>query len=201
MGGMGSGRRSIFDTKDTTESQRRVDIRFLKKQGWLYAGAAGLLSWTCNGEQSGFINYRIESERIILSYRFRVRGGEWSDVQQTVYFDRTPCNYGGCRYWFLCPGCGRRIALLYGAGKYFLCRHCYGLAYATQQEDCLSRLMTKARKIRRRLGASEALDMPILWKPKSMHQKTFDRLRFRAMLVEEHLDRGLVAKFGGNFIR
>jgi hypothetical protein len=37
--------------------------------------------------------------------------------------------------------------------------------------------MRKARKIRARLGASNNLSVPILFKPKNMHQKTFDRLR------------------------
>jgi hypothetical protein len=37
--------------------------------------------------------------------------------------------------------------------------------------------MRKARKIRERLGASNNLMVPILFKPKNMHQKTFNRLR------------------------
>jgi hypothetical protein len=44
--------------------------------------------------------------------------------------------------------------------------------------------MRKARKIRARLGASNDLIEPILFKPKNMHQKTFDRLCREA----EHAD-------------
>jgi hypothetical protein len=40
--------------------------------------------------------------------------------------------------------------------------------------------MRKARKIRARLGVGDALSEPILFKPKNMHQKTFDRLREEA---------------------
>jgi hypothetical protein len=40
--------------------------------------------------------------------------------------------------------------------------------------------MRKARKIRARLGASNNLAEPIMFKPKNMHQKTFDRLRREA---------------------
>jgi hypothetical protein len=39
------------------------------------------------------------------------------------------------------------------------------------------RLMRKARKIRARLGVGDDLTEPILFKPKNMYQKTFDRLR------------------------
>ena len=47
---------------------------------------------------------------------------------------RSSCHYGGERPWFLCPHCGRRVAILYG-GAVFACRTCYGLAYEVQRED------------------------------------------------------------------
>ncbi len=71
------------------------------------------------------------------------------------------------------------MAVLYG-GKYFWCRHCYGLAYSSQREGIPDRMMRKARKIRERLKASDNLTMPIWRRPKGMHQKTFDRLRMEA---------------------
>ena len=77
------------------------------------------------------------------------------------------------RYW-------KRVAVLYGAEKYFLCRHCRDLAYGSRQEGTSDRLMRKAREIRARLGASNNLMKPILFKPKNMHQKTFDNLRMEA---------------------
>jgi hypothetical protein len=46
--------------------------------------------------------------------------------------------WGGRRPWFICSGysrtryCGRCVALLYGAGDFFACRRCYGLAYASR---------------------------------------------------------------------
>jgi hypothetical protein len=179
MGGQGSGYWYRWDSKKTTESQHRIDIRVLKKWGHLRNDAVvfGSLEWTQNGEKSGSINYWVDSEGMTLNYRNRHRGGRWESVEQRVSFDRTPCNYGGYRLWFNCPLCSRRVAVLYGAGKYFYCRHCYGLTYSSQQEGRPDRLMRKARKIRKRLGASMNLMEPILFKPKNMHQKTFDRLR------------------------
>ena len=44
--------------------------------------------------------------------------------------------------------------------------------------------MRKARKIRARLGVGDDLTEPILFKPKNMHQKTFDRLREEAEQAE-----------------
>ncbi|MCD6296732.1 MAG: hypothetical protein J7M30_06220 [Deltaproteobacteria bacterium] len=90
-----------------------------EKQGYLRPGTVGSLSWSWRDEQTGFINYRMEIDRVVLVYRYRAHGGEWEPVEQ-ISFDRAPCNYGGFRTWFLCPHCRRRVALIYGAGKYFL---------------------------------------------------------------------------------
>jgi len=176
MGGYGSGYWLGSDKKKTTESNRRIDIRYMKRQGMLKSGTVGLLSWTRNGKQNGDINFCMERDQLILSYRYRFWGGEWEEVEQLVYFDRTACNYGGERIWLLCPHCLRRVLLLYGAGKYFLCRHCHNLTYATQQERKKDRLIKKAQAIRERLGGSRNLLEPFPKKPKGMHWKTYWRL-------------------------
>ena len=71
----------------------------------------------------------------------------------------------------------KRVAVLYGAGKYFFCRHCYNLADGSQQESRPWRLMRKSRKIRKQLGGS--VDMSELFpeKPNNMHWKTYYRYR------------------------
>jgi hypothetical protein len=181
MGGFGSGRHNSWSAKTTTESQHRVDIRWMKRQGYLRPGAVGLLSWSRGNEQTGSIGYRMEEDRMMLNYNHRPRGEEWEQVEQKIIFDRTSCNYGGYRKWFLCPRCWKRVAVLYGAGKFFLCRHCYDLAYGSQKEGKADRLMRRARRIRQRLGASDNLFEPIGFKPKNMHWKTFDRLRKEAV--------------------
>jgi hypothetical protein len=94
----------------------------------------------------------------------------------------TACNFGGERPWFVCPGagCGRRVAVLYGPGRYFLCRHCYDLAYESQRENEMYRALHNAQDIRRRLGGSANMIEPFPERPKGMHHETYRRLR------EEH---------------
>ena len=78
----------------------------------------------------------------------------------------------------LCPGagCGRRVALLYGPRKYFLCRHCYDLVYESQRENRMNRALCRAQTIRERLGGSANMTKPFPEKPKGMHWERYERL-------------------------
>jgi hypothetical protein len=90
----------------------------------------------------------------------------------------TACNFGGERPWFICPGagCGRRVAVLYGPGRYFLCRHCYELVYESQRNNAIERALHKAQSIRKHLGGSANMMEPFPEKPKGMHHDTYMRL-------------------------
>lgn len=177
MGGYGSGSYMRFGSKSTCEAQYRIDIRCLKKIGVLSnSWGSGILVWKSRGKRSGSIRYRREDSRLMLMYRTQRRGSDWRDITQQIWLDQTPCNYGGHRYWFLCPDCGKRVGVLYGAGIRFLCRHCHSLAYASQNETASDRLLRKTRKLRKRLGVSANMTESVLFKPKGMHQKTFDEL-------------------------
>ncbi|SRR6266581_1688587 len=173
MGGAGSGTWYRWNKRTTLEQVRWVDVRSLHHQG------------------------AQEGRQAVLEYGYRQHSGAWGQVQQTVALDWAPCHYGGSRPWFLCPGCGRRVALLYSHGKWFRCRHCCQLPYSSQCETALDRAYRKARKIRTRLGVSGNLNTPIhTWhKPKGMHWRTFERLcgqeREAHTVVLEHLALGL----------
>ena len=196
MGGPGSGSWYRWNKKETTESQRRIDIRWMKKQGYLQPGYTGALSWTCNGEESGRINFKTENIRLILSYRYRLRGEDWQDVDQEILFDKTRCNYGGYRQWFLCTRCSRRVAILYGAGKYFHCRHCCNLTYDTQNSSWLQRIFDRANKLKKKLGGEPGLAYPVPRKPKGMHWKTYDRIKAEIHRLEEFGEVQMEAKYG-----
>lgn len=61
-------------------------------------------------------------------------GGEY--IKYDIRLDTTPYNYGGKRYWFLCPVCGKRVGKLYllPEGRYFACRACNNLTYRSSKE-------------------------------------------------------------------
>jgi hypothetical protein len=127
---------------------------------------------------------------MVLTYRTRSwQAAEWKTITQRIPITWTDCHFGGQRPWFVCSSdgqhCGRRVAVLYGAGSYFACRHCYELAYESQQAPIPMRGLLKAHKILIRLGAKPDVFKPFPAKPPRMHWRTYERL-LRAYEIAKH---------------
>jgi hypothetical protein len=194
MGGKGSGMWYRWSKKTTIEETKRIDIRRMKKQGLIVPGRLGSLSWSRGGEPSGDIQYQCFEGRLKLIFRYRENGGEWQSVIQSIRIDETSCNYGGKRLWFLCPDCGKRVAVLSGYRAKFLCRHCYGLPYASQNEGRLNRLISQKHKLGERIF--HYYEYGEGWgKKKGMHWTTFNRLNTRFRELESRLD-SFAARYG-----
>lgn len=189
MGGLGSGR---LNTSGRTKIDgfRSLDVNFLNKAGCLVPSWRGNWQWLRDGECVAWIQLGVNSNQLFLSYRYRLNGGEWHDVEESIRIVRVPCHFGGERPYFICPGnvpespCDRRVAKLYGAGKYFLCRHCHRLDYASQSEGEFDRLLRKANKIRTSLGGEPGMSAPFPKRPKGMWQETYERLHQTVMNAE-----------------
>jgi hypothetical protein len=181
MGGLGSGR---IGEKTLTSNMVELDVRELYRHGYVKKTALTPV----NLQHSGINDYdniriHINTQQLSINYLYREYLGEDRRVNTIIKFDWTECYYGGHRPWFLCPKCGRRVAILYG-GKYFHCRICLNLAYPSENESKTSRLLRKANKIKRRLNGEPGIQNIIMFKPKGMHQKTFDRLVREAYRLE-----------------
>ena len=115
---------------------------------------------------------------------------EWQNVEQPTQIVWMPCRFGGARPYFVCPGivngivCSRWVTKLYGAGRYFLCRHCYQLAYASQREDRYDRALRRANNIRVRLGGEPGVASAFPTRPKGMHRETYERLQSAVLNAE-----------------
>ncbi len=177
MGGFGSGRHSSYSGRDTTEDSLPLDIRKLQRSKCLMPGRSFSWEWSVNDKPVASIRVKVEVGRIVLAYRHRPRGdSEWEAVEQPIHLEHTPCAYGGTRPWWLCPSCARRVAVLYGLGKFYACRHCYKLAYTSQGESIDDRASRRANRIRKRLGWGAGILNGKGGKPKGMRWRTFDRL-------------------------
>ena len=170
MGGRGSGRCSSYSGKPETRDSMPLDSRKITRKGLLVPGNSFSWQWLVNDRQVAGISIRVGFQCIVLSYRLKSTG---EVVEQRVQTQTSPCHLGGQRHWFTCPRCSKRVAVLYAPGRYFACRGCGGLSYATQTEGAGDRASTKADKLRKRLGWEAGILNGEGGKPKGMHWKTY----------------------------
>lgn len=133
-----------FSNKQEADYLKKVEIWWLKKYGYLNGWKSGGIEW-----KNEFLDEKssigIEACTIENYVRFRYTQTDLNDEKKEfdykVQLTTTPCNYGGVRYWFICPlikngqPCHRRVGVLYKAGDYFGCRHCYELTYSSKNEN------------------------------------------------------------------
>ena len=163
----------------------------LHRRDLLRPGSPFDWSLTRNDEPAAVI-IKTEQAAILLIF-CAGRHGSTEVILQRVPVLWTPCHFGGRRPWFRCEVCSngrycrRTVAALYYAGDLFACRHCCRLSYVSQQEPVRWRGLSRARKIRARLGTGPNVMAPLPAKPKGMHTRTYDRLcRIARSLRPEH---------------
>src|SRR5262245_40489653 len=166
MGGLGSGHWYRSDSRRTVESCRSIDVRWLVREKLIEPGIwrSGSLKWrdTDTDEVRASIGYIVdavagESGTMRLKYTYKPAGAEHEEVDYPVRLVTTRPHMGGLRWWFICPlvvndrPCRRRVAKLYGSGRYFGCRACKGLAYLSSQEahqeERIERMLRKMWRI------------------------------------------------------
>ncbi len=193
MGGRGSGRRSGYSGKPETSDALPLDIRKLARSGLLVPDHSFSWQWTAGERQVAGITIRVAAQSVQLCYQKRSTG---ESIDQWVQLQNTPCRFGGERQWFTCPSCGKRVAVLYGPGKYFACRTCCGLGYASQKEGAGDRSSRQADKIRKRLGWQAGILNDEGGKPKGMHWTNYRLLKAEYDRVVQTSLHDIARKFG-----
>lgn len=168
----------------TCESCQALDVRRWHREGKLRSGQQFMCSWTYGDEPFGSIGVGVEMNSVLLMFNSQCsHSGVSKHVKQRVPVVWTACSLGGQRAWFRCDAytdgvqCRRRVAMLYCAGELFACRRCLGLTYESQRETVPRRAISKAQKIRMRLGGSPNLMERFPEKPSGLHWRTYERLR------------------------
>jgi hypothetical protein len=188
-----------YGARAACESYKTIDVRRWHRDGRLAAGQRFTNSWTFGGKPAGTIGVATQADAVMLTYSTRRGDAAWKPVSQRVPITWTDCHFGGRRPWFVCSGysdgqyCGRRVAVLYGAGI-FACRHCHGLAYETQQQSARWRGFTKAQKIRMRLDGSVNLLEPFPQKPPRMHWRTYEQLHRAYEIAKDRSLQGILGR-------
>lgn len=164
----GAGRKSHHGK---TSEFLGLSIYALRKAGALHGSA----SFTATSESLVVVGHP-DRDKIRLT---------WSQKTLYAFLTRTACGYGGTRFWFECPACGLRVAVLYFESSTHGCRHCLSLRYPTQSEDWTARGWRRENCVRAKLGPMG------FRRPKGMHRRTHLRLVDALFALEEQRDAAL----------
>ena len=105
MGGSGSGRWPWLQKKETVDSFRQIDVREWSRRGLLKPEATFSWSWR-DSDEARTLTIRVcaGEEAVALLYYHRSDEGGCQEISELIPLVQTPCNFGGSRLWFQCPG-------------------------------------------------------------------------------------------------
>lgn len=162
------------------------------------------LYWTRGDEPSSDISYEAimskpGNERLILKYTCG-SGAEKESVRQEVRLVWTNPNYGGKRWWIICPYRGNRCTKLFlpGNGDRFASRQAWRVAYVSQRANWHDLSFERLNRIQRKLGGREGYD-EFNYRPKGMWHRTFEGLLAEDEAVQAQCDMvwaGMAARLG-----
>lgn len=179
MGGWGSGRTS---GRPTVDASLRIDLAWMFRTGRAKAGAHlfGSLNWTCGGDPSSSITYSAimdtpGEERLELTFT-RGSGDDREHVRQIVRLCFTCPQYGGKRWWMICPYRHIRVGKLYlpPGGDRFASRQAWRLGYQCQRDAARDRPFERLFRLQKKLGCYQGWEAG-LHRPKGMWNRTFER--------------------------
>jgi hypothetical protein len=185
MGGYGSGRPA---TRVSIEGQRRLDVRMLRRRGWLHHGNSGTWTWSQAGEEVGAISYAILEGAVDLNYSISDDDDAKIAVRIRVPLVQTDCHFGGTRNYFRCPHCYRRceVIVMTTNGRTWGCRKCLPLRYESQALAPAYRIQRRADALYSSAGRD--LGDAFVQKHKWMRWRTFNRLMDRANRLSQCAD-------------
>jgi len=139
--------RYYYSRKITVEESCDLTVQQLKKYGLLKPGFNAIpIEWVTKptGKRTRIVvavDISTDDPFVLLMYTLTDRNGNKTDYNYTVSLLKTPCNFGGIRYWFACPVCFTRVGSLYlpPSQIYFCCRGCHNLTYNSRNESRLGR--------------------------------------------------------------
>ncbi|MBZ0301142.1 MAG: hypothetical protein K8J31_15450 [Anaerolineae bacterium] len=137
MGGYYSGRWFGYTRKTTAEECHKISIADFNK-GFLnrrYHESGVVYESETDGAKYARVLAKCAVDRLLNRSGDDIPDRPKQTGQQ-FRLTRTACNYGGWRYWLICPRCFRRCGKVYkpGYGGSYACRKCHDLSYISAQE-------------------------------------------------------------------
>ena len=163
MGGYSSGR-CRERNRGTVDAAIRLDIRAMRRQGFLRPGAVTSggqrWTWVATGEETGSVGVTVnltDPDAGFMVVRFTLNGDP--RVQEIQLASRS-MRYGGRRYYFICPRHGRRCEVMPMIGGVFASRQAQRLTYQSQSADQITRMRDRAHRLEKRLWPDKGKPRP-----------------------------------------
>jgi hypothetical protein len=188
MGGFGSGRPPAPSARGLVESCLVLDINALLRKGVLRPGTLNMGPLLFSGPRhlaDGSFWYDLLDD---MELRVHVQHPkDRSESATIIRVERSLSSLGLVRFWFRCPLSDRRVAKLYlpPGGGVFASREAHGLAYRSQRLSPIDRAGERVRRIHKRLGGKGAVMRSFPERPRGMHERTYARLRAKALRAKE----------------
>lgn len=152
MGGYGSGRWHMHTKKTAVDECKALEISTFLHKGFLSPGhiLPGLVvTWYAGKRIESRIGMDIDTVDIGRAHcRIYYSHANGRNYDYTARLVTTSPNFGGIRWWFICPLCKEaRCAKLYmpPGRPYFGCRPCHNLTYQSSQES--DKRVSRLRKL------------------------------------------------------
>ena len=173
VGGFGSGRKF---GRPTVEGSLNINLAWMMRTGHVVQGkdVSGTLNWSQGGHPITHVDYtacmtNAGAERLELF----CTGGE---LLQSVRLVHTFPNFGGKRWWIVCPYQNVLVNSIYlpPGGKQFASRKAYRLAYQSERVTEQQRTLDRLFALQEKLGCRRGLGVPPQ-RPKGMWHRTYKR--------------------------
>lgn len=179
MGGRGSGRWRSGSRRARTDEA--MPLRVAEILRVLAVERDRRLTGSSRYGRYGPMNLVVDAtERPVrVHLRWELEGLSLAPGEADLWLVSTEPYFGGERWWFICPPCGRRCGVLYFSESHsvpWACRTCLGLAYSSQGEGKPARLTRRLRMVLGKAGgaykAQSGMGLRVP-RPRGMHNKTY----------------------------
>jgi len=136
MGGYGSGKKYWRSVKGKVEDYHSFDANEFTRWGYFKQGTRyGSFRWTRGGNTIGSCGFHvnIDGSNDAITFSYRYNDAPHPDVQVPLTWYAP--GFGGKRYLFVCPHCGKRMRTLHSVAGEIGCRICHNLTYESCVEN------------------------------------------------------------------
>ncbi|MCP3698943.1 MAG: hypothetical protein GY920_10375 [Aliivibrio sp.] len=176
-----------------------LDVTALHNRGYVKPNTSGESSCKSRECVVWAFSWRCMDNSIRTAYR--LSGGDYDgNYQHEIELITQSVNYGGSRFFLVCPCCNAKRKQIYFVSGNAACRTCNGLHYQSQSESHQDR---KYRKLDRLLSKVNNFGYRFdgHYKNNRQHWRTFEKLNLEINAIQQSIFADIGKRFGLNEVQ